>query len=207
MLEDGNAINDVFIWNNDYVTLSQNGDQTMLYYLKPDQSGLHRVVESEVIPAATRVQALDQKHLILSAHQHINLLSEGSDITLQPHHVIDARDGRNIEGDGVHRIMTVDMNKDGIDELLMFDDILHECHAYVREDNTWKPLYSWQMFSDEAYPYGYMNEEALRGEPRMITALEMNGDGYPELALLAHDRLIVYLSKVTSDQQSVQGGE
>ena len=205
MLDDGERIADILWWGDAYHALSSNGDR--LHILKPDGAGIFRMAGDEQIPAGSQIDVVTRQSLVVSDQGRVVLLQRGSSHELQVQNVIDARKGRNIDDEGVHRIGAVDIDQDGTDELLLFDDIRHEIHLYQRADTSWSRRLSWQVFTDEAYPYGYRADEALRGEPRAWAVLDMDGDGSGELMLLCHDRLIAYISSdLDSADDKAAGG-
>ena len=55
---------------------------------------------------------------------------------------------------------------------------------------------TWQVFDDSSYPYGG-GPEGPKGapEPRVFVSLDLDGNGLPDLAMLCHDRLLIYLAR------------
>jgi hypothetical protein len=53
---------------------------------------------------------------------------------------------------------------------------------------------SWPVFEDKTYPYGGV-EGSLVQEPRIVLGLNADGDAYRDLALLCHDRLLLYMAR------------
>ncbi len=56
------------------------------------------------------------------------------------------------------------------------------------------PQISWPVFDDKVSPY---NEEManLVQEPRAVCAFDFDGDQHRDLAMLCHDRLLLYLGR------------
>ena len=55
-------------------------------------------------------------------------------------------------------------------------------------------MIAWPVFEDKKYPYGY-DEDSAVGEPRAIVVADLDGDGGRDLAMLCHDRLVLYLTR------------
>ena len=63
-----------------------------------------------------------------------------------------------------------------------------------RTDDGLKPLVSWQVFEDQTYPYGD-EKQSQASEPRLVLGFNADGDNKRDLALLCHDRLVIYLAR------------
>jgi hypothetical protein len=94
----------------------------------------------------------------------------------------------------IHRVDTADLDGNGHDEVLLFDDQRHRVTALSVADGVLQPLISWPVFEDKQYPYGDDTEHVVR-EPRTVIDLDVDGDGRRDLAMLCHDRLLLYLSR------------
>ena len=77
---------------------------------------------------------------------------------------------------------------------MLCDDRRHQLTVLVRGDRELKPLVSWQVFEDKTYPYGD-EKDAQIAEPRVVVGLDADGDSRRDLALLCHDRLVIYLAR------------
>ena len=68
-------------------------------------------------------------------------------------------------------------------------------------------LASWSVFEDSTYPYGSgikrktTGEDDAVSEPRQVLAADLDGDRKPEMVLMAHDRLLIYLSPIAAIQE------
>ena len=82
----------------------------------------------------------------------------------------------------------------GIDELIAFDNGQHRITVYSPL-HDFAELISWQVFSDDQYPYGYRDEELEKAEPRLIAAGDFEGDGRYDLMLISQDRWLIYLGQ------------
>ena len=94
----------------------------------------------------------------------------------------------------IHRFLVADVTGDGNEDVLLCDDKRHEFTGAHATDKELKELISWQVFEDQAYPYGGEHESQVT-EPRAVVGLDADGDGRPDLALLCQDRLLIYMSK------------
>ena len=114
---------------------------------------------------------------------------------------IDARSGRptGVRNVTIHRISTTDIDGDDRDDAVFYDDIRHQLtvSAAPTADAELEALLSWPVYEDRTYPYGDEEDQQVR-EPRAVVALDLDGDGHQDLALLCHDRLLIYLAKEAS---------
>jgi hypothetical protein len=80
----------------------------------------------------------------------------------------------------------------GGDALLIHDDPAHRLAAFSASGS---PLAAWPVFDDASYPYGSDSDgtKAAVAEPRAIAGGDLDGDGRPDLVLLCHDRVLIYL--------------
>ena len=62
------------------------------------------------------------------------------------------------------------------------------------EDGKLAPQISWPVFEDKQYPYADENSPLIR-EPRAIVALDLDGDRQQDLAMVCHDRILIYLAR------------
>ena len=54
---------------------------------------------------------------------------------------------------------------------------------------------NWRVFDDRKYPYDGGESKDLVSEPRSIAAFNADGDQARDLAVISHDRLVLYLGK------------
>ncbi|MCA9261844.1 MAG: hypothetical protein KDA61_21650, partial [Planctomycetales bacterium] len=132
--------------------------------------------------------------LLAIRHDAIVHIAEGATQQLE---LIDLADRRIARSEGVrdayaHRLEAVDLDADGTDELVLLDDLHHRLTALALAQDELKTLISWPVFDDNKYPYEDTAENLVR-EPRAVVSLDFDGDDRPDLALLCHDRLILYL--------------
>jgi hypothetical protein len=81
------------------------------------------------------------------------------------------------------------------DAFIVTDDQRHRLNLFKRGAEQTEPLASWQVFEDNAYPYGMPQRENEQREPRVIMSVLFDNDQTPDLLLLCHDRLLLYLSQ------------
>ena len=60
---------------------------------------------------------------------------------------------------------------------------------------TLTPQISWPVFEDKKYPYADGDEAPMVKEPRAVVALDADGDGRQDLAMVCHDRMLIYLAR------------
>jgi len=86
-----------------------------------------------------------------------------------------------------------DLNADGRADLAITDSGNNEIEI-VRYDGKegMREVCRWRVFEEKRHDG---REVGNRGEPREITVADLDGDGRNDLAMLVHDRLIVYLQE------------
>ncbi len=172
-----------------------------VHRLKADEAGVMRV--EQIVKIAGGASLVDDPvlGLVLVDRERISTLAPGvpSEMTLKES--VDSRVGRpsGVREATIHRLFTTDITGDGHEEVLLCDDARHQLTVLSRRDEELKPLVSWAVYDDKAYPYG-MNEMGMgRGgnesEPRALVGLDIDGDDKQDLAILSHDRLIIYLAR------------
>lgn len=168
-----------------------------VHLLKPDAGGILRVAQSMDLGEGTALLDDPVLGLILVGDDRITRLAPGVPPELTLAETLDSnvgRDGASREDATIHRISAVDITGDGQPELILHDDQRHQMTALARQEAGLVPTLSWPVFEDKAYPYGYERQQAT-AEPRLVLALDVDGDGQRDLALLCHDRLIFYLAR------------
>jgi len=199
MLPDGRRIADLLLNADGSAWALQQGGGA-IHRLTPDDAGVLRVDTTTRLDGNARsLHHDDDLGLLLRTGQGITRLAEGRPRELEVVQSLDARAGRpeGVRDTAVHRVMTLDLDGDGRDDALLADDIRHQLTAMVfdgEDHDQLKPLLSWPVFEDIAYPYGGGGTEQVR-EPRSVVALDLDGDGRQDLALLSHDRLLIYLGQ------------
>lgn len=171
----------------------QNG---YVHLLVPDDAGILRVAESIDLDGGQSLVEDPVLGLVLVDADRITRLSPGVGNKLKLLETLDSDTGRPRGADDatIQRIVAVDVTGDGQKELILHDDQHHQMTALQRKDTGLVPLLSWPVFEDKAYPYGYKKQQAV-AEPRIVLALDVDGDRNTDLAMLCHDRLIIYLAR------------
>lgn len=169
---------------------------TFLHRLKPDDAGILREAESVRLPGGANVIDDPLLGLMLVDQDRLVRLSRGRPWELKLLDSLDSRVGRpsGVKEATIHRIMTADLNGDGVDEVVLCDDRRHQLTLLERTETKLEPRLSWPVFEDQSYPYGN-KQHNLVTEPRSIVGLNADGDGHQDAALLCHDRLLFYMAR------------
>lgn len=186
----------------DYVAEGAGGG----WALEQESPYLHRIkIESSGLSVAeSRLKIVSGKQLVrdevlgllLVGHDRLTQLSAGRPLELKLIEAIDQRVAQNggVKKTRFHRLGATDIDGDGYDEVLLYDDLEHRITALAENEDKLRPKISWPVFDDKVYPYGE-EYDSLVQEPRAALALDLDGDGHRELALLSQDRLIIYLAR------------
>ncbi len=174
--------------------LEQGG--AFAHRLEPDEAGIPRVTRSVKLPGGSALQRDRVLGLMLVQHHGVIRLSEGRSPQLELIQSMDGRLGRpEAPRDAtIHRALAADVTGDGADELLLADDKRHELTLLDEDGEELVPRLSWVVFEDRAYPYGYSSETTV-SEPRVVVGCDLDGDDHRDLAMLCHDRLLIYLGR------------
>ena len=167
-----------------------------VHLLAPDDAGIMRVDKSIDLGGGESLVEDPVLGIVLVDADRITRLSPGVGDKLKLLETLDSDTGRPASADdaAIQRIDAVDVTGDGQEELILHDDQHHQITVLERKDAQLVPLLSWPVFEDKAYPYGYEKQQAA-GEPRVVLALDVDGDRNTDLAMLCHDRLIIYLAR------------
>jgi hypothetical protein len=174
--------------------LEQGG--AFMHRLTPDKSGIPRISLSIKPPHAAALRSDAVLGLILVDQDRVIRVSKGKPVELKLVDSIDSRIGRpsGVKEATIHRFQVTDVARAGQASVVLFDDRRHQLTVLNRTDDGLKSALSWQVFEDEAYPYGGRSE-SLATEPRLVLGFDGDGDGRRDLALLCHDRLVIYLAR------------
>ncbi len=201
MLGDGQKLSS-YVPNKDGSAWALQSEGTFLYLLKPDKSGLPRIAESYRVGQGAALVEDPVLGLILMDADKLTRLAPGQPAELALVDSFDARDTRpgGKNEPGFTRIATARITRPDKDNILLFNDEKHEVTLLDASDKGFKTIMTWQVYDDSSYPYGGGGGYSERGrgpapEPRSITAFDADGDGFQDLALLSHDRLLIYLAR------------
>lgn len=175
----------------------EQGGRT-LHRMKPDEAGIPRAEDRHTLPGGASLVEDPYLGLILHDNDQIVRLANGAPWHLALAESIDSRVGRTtgVREATIHRVFTADLTGDGRQEVIFSDDQRHHLTALTLEEDGLEPLISWQVFEDRSYPYG--SNEGQRNtveEPRALIGLDLDGNGLQDLAMLSHDRLVIYLAR------------
>ena len=193
MLQQGESL-------SDFVATSAQGG----WALQADGKGLHRVrIDSNGVSSVDEHIAIAQTPgivrdpvlgIVLVQANRLTVVRRGSPYELE---LIDTVDDRvalhaGIRESNIHRLATVDIDGDQQDDILVFDDVRHQI-TVLRVAEAMTAEFSWPVFEDKKYPYADDSAPVV-SEPRTVVSLDFDGDGRRDLAMLCHDRVLVYLS-------------
>ena len=187
---------------SDYVALeAQRGwalqqGSAFIHEIEIDSSGLsHSQARYKVCQGKGLVQDA-HLGLMLVGHDRVTHVSAGRPWELSLVDLVDKRVARSggIKETKFHRMDTVDIDGDSYDDLVLFDDMKHRVMVLADQGGTFKPKISWPVFDDQVYPYDDEGESQVK-EPRAVLAADFDGDQQQDLALLCHDRLLIYFAR------------
>ena len=83
----------------------------------------------------------------------------------------------------------VDLNRDGRNDLLLREVQKHQLEVLSRTaDGEWKRAMRFKVYEGRIYE----RTDTPAAEPREIVAAELTGDDLTDIAIVVHDRVIVY---------------
>ncbi len=199
MLPNGRSLADLVMTHAHAAWALESGGGHV-HRLEADDAGVLRVTESHRVHDGRALTLDPALGLLLSTGQGVVRLSEGQRQQLDVVQSIDARAGRpgSARDATVHRVAALDLTGDGQHEALLLDDKTHEVTALVggaNGEDAYTPIVSWQVYENQAYPYGGNGSNETEQQPRAIAALDLDGDGVRDLAMLSQDRLVIYLGR------------
>lgn len=173
--------------------LQQDGQ--FVHLMEADEAGIAQVTRSIKMEGGLSLVADSVLGLMVVDHNRLVHLSEGRPAQIKLIESLDSRVGRasGVKEATIHRLDTADVLGDGRQEVLLFDDRRHHMTVLAQCGGKLKPQIAWPVFEDRRYPYSNDNAPLVR-EPRAVAALDLDGDRQQDLAMLCHDRLILYLA-------------
>ncbi|MAE67162.1 MAG: hypothetical protein CMJ18_23115, partial [Phycisphaeraceae bacterium] len=171
-------------------------DGQFIHQLETDDRGLVRMTHSIRIWGGSGIVHDPVLGIVLVAQDRVSCLRDGRPIRLELIDSIDQRVGRpsGLKKANIHRIGATDLTGNGRDEVLLYDHRRHHLTVLRATADGLKPAISWPVFEDRKYPYGG-DEAPVIAEPRVVLALDIDGDARQDLALACHDRLVIYLGQ------------
>ncbi|HBE67729.1 MAG TPA: hypothetical protein DDW52_06225 [Planctomycetaceae bacterium] len=169
-----------------------------IHRIEPDDSGVAYASERIKTVSGTRLHSDRLLGLLIVNRNRLTQAEPGQPDDLEQTAALDRRSVRQAGSRkaNCHRFLVADFNLDGREDLLLCDDDKHKLSTTVLSGSTIEVDATWPVFEDMSYPYSDYEENLIQ-EPRSACGLDMDGDGHPELALLCHDRLIIYLGRET----------
>ncbi|NRA38868.1 MAG: hypothetical protein HRU15_12055, partial [Planctomycetes bacterium] len=192
MLDDGQSIIDLMYINNEVYALEKGG--LVLHLLQKDEGGVLRSVEQYDAPGGQALIKDAHIGLILEHNTSVHLLSYGS------HHMLNLQqslDDRRIRAKGLkestmHRLFAVDIYPALSKQVVVCDDYRHRLSIFNRNKEGLSGISSWQVYEDNTYPYGHIEEDRVESEPRFIESLRFDSDKRNDMIMICHDRLLIY---------------
>lgn len=177
------------------VALDEKGEN--LHFLKKDDSGLFQVEKQEEIQYSSSFLLDKNLGYLFFDGLTVNQASQGSHFELK---LLDRTENTIGMAEGmseayINRFETLDVDGDGKKEAVLFDYYRHRLTVLKDKKEEMEALLSWQVFDNKKYPYGNRTKNNFDGSPYSIVALDFDGDGSQDLAMICHDRLLVYLAK------------
>ncbi len=176
-------------------------DSPYVHRIAIDASSLSKSVERVKLSQGTHLVRDPVLGLLLLGHDRVTHLDKGQTAKLKLVDVIDDRVGRagGVRKTRFHRLASTDIDRDGYDDLVLFDELQHRITVLgdivsKSGQHSLKPKIAWPVFDDKVYPYNDESDNLVK-EPRAVLAADFDGDKLPDMAILSHDRLILYLAR------------
>ncbi len=170
-----------------------------VHRIEVDASGLSRSIERVKLAGGTGLLRDPVLGMLLLGQDRLTHLSKGRSRELKLVNVIDERVGRvgGVKKTRFHRLSSTDIDRDGYDDLVLYDQLQHRLTVLGDQNGKLVPKIAWPIFDDKIYPYNDKSDNLVK-EPRTVLAADWDGDGLQDLAILCHDRLIIYLAREKS---------
>ncbi|MEM6689774.1 MAG: hypothetical protein AAF664_10130 [Planctomycetota bacterium] len=194
MLEGGRELLD-FVADSTTSGWALQKDEPYLFRIETDESGVPQATDRIKLSEGSSLKRDPVLGIMLVGRDQIVQLGAGAGGVLELVEALDQRSGRvgGMRQSSVNRMLRTDIDMDGREDLLLCDDKKHRLKAVILRDQSMAEIAEWPVFEDLSYPYGGASIENYVTEPRACLGLDFDGDGRPDLALLCHDRLLIYL--------------
>ncbi len=198
MLPQGQKLTDYVAVNETLGWALQSGSP-FVHRIEIDASRLSRSVERVKLADGTGLLRDPVLGMLLLGQDRVTHLSEGRSRELKLVDVIDERVGRagGVRKTRFHQLSSTDIDRDGYDDLVLYDQLQHRLTVLGNQNGKLAPKIAWPVFDDKIYPYSNESDNLVK-EPRAVLAADFDGDGLQDLAILSHDRLIIYLAREKS---------
>ncbi|NOZ39378.1 MAG: VCBS repeat-containing protein [Planctomycetes bacterium] len=198
MLPQGLELSD-YVAENETLGWALQRDSPFVHRIEIDASRLSRSVERVKLAEGTGLLRDPVLGMLLLGQDRITHLSEGRSRELKLVDVIDERIGRagGVRKTRFHQLSSTDIDRDGYDDLILYDQLQHRLTVLGDQNGQLVPKIAWPVFDDKVYPYSNESDNLVK-EPRAVLAADFDGDGLQDLAILSHDRLIIYLAREKS---------
>lgn len=201
MLPQGQELAD-FVAVNETLGWALQSGSPFVHRIEIDASRLSRSVERIKLADGTGLLRDPVLGMLLLGQDRVTHLSEGRSRELKLVDVIDERVGRagGVRKTRFHQLSSTDIDRDGYDDLVLYDQLQHRLTVLgeggVSGDGggSLTPKIAWPVFDDKVYPYNDKSDNLVK-EPRAVLAADFDGDQQQDLAILCHDRLIIYLAQ------------
>ena len=172
-----------------------------VHILEKDESGIFRSVsENEIAP--TRALFVDPVFSTIALTDlSLSSVSPGhaSELTVKEVFDKDLLELPDVKSPFVSDYRVMDVTGNGVNDLLVIDYPHKRLTLISKKDNTYEQVLSWEVFDDKKYPYsdGKPSQNSS-SEPREILCGDFDQDGFRDLVMMCHDRIIYYLAKKES---------
>jgi hypothetical protein len=195
MLPQGETLAD-YVMESASAGWALQSDSPYVHRIEIDRSRLSKSVERVKLSEGTGLLQDPVLGMLLLGRDRVTQLRAGPLQELKLVEVLDDRVGRagGVKKTRFHRLGVTDIDRDGRDDLLLYDELQHRLTVCGEAQGALVPKISWPVFDDKVYPYGD-DSDSLVKEPRAVLAADFDGDRQQDLALLSQDRLVIYLAR------------
>ncbi|MBN1516116.1 VCBS repeat-containing protein [Candidatus Sumerlaeota bacterium] len=175
------------------VVLDKGNKRLLLFHPDEPEEPYHTVDLGSIEGKGLRIADMNgdgKSDLVIEGRNNLGLLMHGvAPKTLETL----ARNSTEIEDGKYITVRCADINGDGLDEVLlmeMTENILEFFQFHT--PNEWNKVFQFKVFQGEGPTFSGYRLKSEMSMPRQIEAVDYNGDGLADLALLLHNMLIIY---------------